>query len=587
MVFHANAQWLPGGFVGVDMFFVISGYIVSRLILSPERKFQWAGFYLGRIKRIVPAYLVMLLVVGLIAALLLVPQDFAFFKDSLGSALIFNSNHYFAGFGDYFAPSSDELPLLHTWSLAIEMQFYLVLPFLLVFLPRRALRYGLPVFVIAVLAWSDYAIAQQQSLYFSLLARSAEFGFGVWLALVQPSLRLSTRFTELAGICGAILLVLAFWFTPQTTFPGTWVLLPCVGTSLLLAARESRFNRLISWRIFGAIGAISYSLYLWHWPILAFMRYYTQQYELEASWLVFYGMAAFILAFLSYRYIETPFRSRQNTRRLIGAMLGLVALLGGLQAKGSVLNAGAVAALPEERTRYAQPQTICHGQVVQACIRGDQSKRPSVLVIGDSHAAQLNLAFDELGNRQGLAFKVVTGSSCVPIPEFDIARLPSWAQQACAEQIAYVQGQEQDVDVVVLAAMWQYQNESRLFMQALEDYLAYLKERDVRVVVLGQVPMLSSNVIRMHRFAQLGLPRQPVKVLSTGQSDKQISDLIAAYENARFVQAADFGLFSSPPIHAGEYIYMDSHHLNESGARLYAQELEKIFPTLIQSKEGK
>ncbi len=585
MVFHANGAWLPGGFIGVDMFFVISGFIVSRIILDRKGAFDWRGFYLGRLKRIVPAYLATLAVVALAAAVLLIPQDFGFFRSSLKSALIFNSNNYFAGFGDYFAPSSHELPLLHTWSLAIEMQFYLVLPLLLAWLPRAALRYGLPLFIAAVIAWTEYRMAQQASMYFSFVARSAEFGFGIWLAAMGPSFRLSGLTAEIASIGGAVLLALGLALTPEAAFPGVWVLLPCLGVLLIMAARDSGLNRLISCRWMVAVGAISYSLYLWHWPVLAFMRYYTQQYQLGVSWLAAYAVAAFALAALSYHYVETPFRRMKKGGKALGGISAAALVFAGLLAGGKALNAGVVEALPVERTRYADAEKICHGQVVGECLHGVAGNKPAVLVIGDSHAAQLNLAFDELGVVQNRAFQVVTGSSCVPIAGFDVERLPGWARKACADQIAYAQPLIASADVVVLAGMWQYQAESPAFMRALDDFLSGMHARDVRVIVLGQAPMLDSNVIRMHRFAELGLPRRQAHSVPTAGSDERVKKLVARYGNAAFVDVSGFGLFKTLPFHDGELIYMDSHHLNEAGARLYAQEFGKIFLGLTREKE--
>lgn len=128
LAYHMNSTWLPAGFVGVDVFFVISGFIITALLTEPGQKIHLAAFYLNRIKRIVPAYAVMLALVSVVSSMLFLTADFEFFHQSLKSAAIFASNLYFADFGSYFAPRAEELPLLHTWSLAIEMQFYLFFP---------------------------------------------------------------------------------------------------------------------------------------------------------------------------------------------------------------------------------------------------------------------------------------------------------------------------------------------------------------------------------------------------------------------------------------------------------------------------
>lgn len=585
MLFHANSAWLPAGFIGVDMFFVISGFIVSRLILDKEGRFDWRGFYIGRLRRIVPAYLFMLLIVALTAVFLLIPQDFKFFSNSLKSASVFISNHYFAGFGDYFAPNSYELPLLHTWSLAIEMQFYLILPLLLVWFPYAVLRYALPLFIAVVIAWSTYKISHQAPMYFSFLARSAEFGIGVWLAFISPILKLSRGGGLLASISGVVLLLLGLFIIPESTFPGAWALLPCLGTSLIIAARDASLNRVLSNRYMVGIGAISYSLYLWHWPILAFMRYYTQQYELSFFGFIVYVAAASVLAVFSYRYVETPFRKPGHAKRFLrgGSVLGVL-LLTGCLIQGKAMNK-TIGALPEELTQYADDKKICHGKIIAECIRGDLTQPPVALVIGDSHAAQLNLAFDEIGLRHGLAFQVVTGSSCVPIEGFDIERLPDWARKPCADQITYAKPLINSVNIVILAAMWQWQTQSAAFMQVLDHFMADMQKRGVKLIVLGQVPMLDSNVIRMQRFSELGLPLTQMRIISPEHSNRLLREIVSRYQNVEFVDVTNFDLLKYPPFYKNGVVYHDAHHLNEVGAREYGQEFDKIFLELTRLEE--
>nr|WP_302476414.1 acyltransferase [Pseudomonas asiatica] len=155
LAYHMNSTWLPAGFVGVDVFFVISGFIITALLTEPGQKIHLAAFYLNRIKRIVPAYAVMLALVSVVSSMLFLTADFEFFHQSLKSAAIFASNLYFADFGSYFAPRAEELPLLHTWSLAIEMQFYLFFPLLLLCLPRSWRLPGLSLLAVILFVWSS------------------------------------------------------------------------------------------------------------------------------------------------------------------------------------------------------------------------------------------------------------------------------------------------------------------------------------------------------------------------------------------------------------------------------------------------
>lgn len=193
MTFHLNPAWLPGGFVGVDIFLVISGFLISSILLHKKAKLDYQllptlnYFYTSRIKRIAPAYFSLLVLVSLVVAVLFLPADFATYRDGLKKAAYFNSNNYFANFGDYFAPANHEQPLLHTWSLAIEIQFYLLAPFIFLLLPKRLLNWVLPISILGLTAYAEYQLriaGNEQATYYSLMARLPAFFLGAWVALL-------------------------------------------------------------------------------------------------------------------------------------------------------------------------------------------------------------------------------------------------------------------------------------------------------------------------------------------------------------------------------------------------------------------
>lgn len=320
LVFHYNPNLLPGGFVGVDVFLVISGYLITTIVLKridSGHSFPniLKHFYLGRIKRIAPAYFALLGLVSIAAGVLFIPGDFAYYRESLDQALYFNSNNYFAGFGDYFAPGAEELPLLHTWSLAVEMQFYLLMPFVLLFFPRNWLKWLFPLLILLLSLAAEYQIRTQgdnQSTYYALYARVPEFLLGGWLALIPGSSRLSGKNAGLAtGLGLALILIAAFYITSGSVFPGLLALLPCVGAGLIIYAGQGWTARFLSLPILVWLGTISYSLYLWHWPVLAFLRYTTGSHELGLAMSVVYVLATLALACLSYYFVEEVFRSRR------------------------------------------------------------------------------------------------------------------------------------------------------------------------------------------------------------------------------------------------------------------------------------
>lgn len=573
MLFHFNAEWLPGGFVGVDIFFVISGFIITNLIFNDQKRFSWLDFYWGRIRRIVPAYLATLALTTTVAAIIFVPSDFGNYWQSLKSALLFASNWHFTNFGDYFAPSSSELPLLHMWSLAIEMQFYILLPFVLLFVPRHRLSkvclFGIFSGFFSVFYWA-HSHGADASWYFSLWVRVPEFLLGVYLASTGAQAK-SLRLSIVLGMVGIVLITMGFLVCQKENFFYGNVLLPCLGATLVIASRGAGMPWL-SGRHLVWLGGLSFSLYLWHWPVLAFMRYVLQEHSLTlANAVVFLGITGF-LSGISWRFIELPGRTMVLQRSQLSPRAGAVlvsALTPLLFAKQ--VNATFVAPLDVSLTRYADSDLICHGKIVGNCIRGHERIKPTTLVIGDSHAAELNLFFDEIGRSAGNSFKVVTASSCIPIKNFDVDRISDWARKDCQAQIGHVKQLLPEFKTVVVAGMWSYQLKSKAFVQAFNAFLTESRKNGQRIIVLAQLPMLSGNPVRSHRHGRFGIPPQLLKMSIVDSANEQLDKILKPYSNVDYKNFSDANLFVELPFYAGQLIYMDAHHLNEVGAVRYAQ----------------
>ncbi|WP_256249022.1 acyltransferase family protein [Pseudomonas sp. NBRC 111124] len=583
LAYHINNSWLQSGYVGVDVFFVISGFIITALLTEPGSKIHLPSFYVNRIKRIVPAYAIMLAVASVLSAILFLSTDFEFFRQSLKSAALFTSNQYFSSFGSYFAPRAEELPLLHTWSLAIEMQFYLFFPLVLLGLPRSWRLMVLSLLTAGLFLWSGIKVSggDHARAYFSLLTRMPEFLLGGVVALGLRHREMPVQISAVLGLLGVTLLTISFVMIDSTQFPGYWSILPCVGAALVIAARRGPVNRLLSSSVLVWVGGISYSLYLWHWPVLAFIRYYTGQYELSLGWLLAALIASFVLAWLSYRLIEQPARKLSGGRRLItrlalpGVGIGLMVLL------SIRLNPQIVLPVPQEQARYAAPELICHGQQVGECKRGQASAIPSVLVIGDSHAAQLNYFLDQAGSEHGVAYRVLTASSCVPISGFDVERLPDYAQQPCRSQIIAVKQALLTMDKVIIAGMWQYQMPSAAFVKALQAFLNDASAAHKQVVVLGQIPMFRTDVQRVRRFRELGLPASLAFNDEWRAANHQVAELTIGIPGVHYVDFSSSSFFADAPYEEGDLIYQDNHHLNEIGARRYGHfaggQLQQLF----------
>lgn len=472
--YHVNKEWLPGGFLGVDIFFVISGFLITGIVLLQlkNNSFSLKTFYITRLKRIVPAYIALLVVVTIAAAFLLIPRDFDSYWSSLKAAIHFNSNNFYANQHDYFAPAAHELPLLHLWSLAVEMQYYLLLPLLLLFIPNKFLKEA---FVLIAGGLTIYSARQlsaglHQEEYFSLFSRIPEFLIGGIFAAGDIGSRWKSTISNIAAVIGVALVVLSLWLiTEASQFPGLLALPPCIGVALVIAAQNSLVNRLLSHNILVWIGALSYSLYLWHWPILAMLRYFGGDYVLPTPTLILFAALTTTLATLSYYVIERPFRNK-NISIILPASLAVVFISS--VSISSFVNSKLVTSLRVELTRYAPENEICHGMIVGDCIRGDHSAKDSILLLGDSHAAQLNFFADELGNHLHSKIKVITASSCVTIEGFDIDRLPQWARAPCEKQIRFTKSNIDAADSIIVAGMWQYQAASPVFLMALDRFIS-------------------------------------------------------------------------------------------------------------------
>ena len=583
-LFHINKKLLPGGFLGVDLFFVISGFIVTSIISNRLQKtsFSLKYFYLNRIKRIVPAYAVMLAITTCAMSILLIPSDFVFFKESLLHALIFKSNHYFSIFGDYFAPKAYELPLLHTWSLSVEMQFYLIFPLFFYFAPTKYIKFILTMLLLGcLLLW----LLRQENPenYFSLYLRIPEFILGSLTLLYQNKVAFINKSNWLSFLGIFLILIGLSFLNENIVYPNPLILIPCLGCSLIILTSKSKINEYIGNPILTWIGNLSYSIYLWHWPILVGAKYYYSQYELSLLTTLVLIVLILTISCFSYYCIEVPFRKRDGVTKTIyiykvHITLSIILLL----LISPYLNSNLIAPLPIEQTRYASADKICHGKIINNCDRGALFSKKQILVLGDSHAAQLNYFFDVVGSRNNFMAKIISGSSCITIPNFDVNRLPLYAQNSCVKQIKAASKYAKNFDKILLAGMWEYHVTSQEFVKALDDYLTENDKSGKSVIILAQIPMFDSNVSRIYRFQQLGLNVPAVLSDDWKKANNIIQRIASRHSSAQFINLTKSYFFEDIPFDEhGTLIYFDNNHLNEVGSREYGLAVSKYLSKFI------
>lgn len=436
IVFHIEKDWLPGGFLGVDIFFVISGFLMTAILLREMSggRFFLKTFYIRRIKRILPAFFAVLAATLAGGFFLFTKDDFFLLWKSALTALGFASNLYFARGKDYFDPAQEEKPLLHIWSLSVEEQFYFVFPILLLLVARKSLRVQFG-FLAALCALSLAASFMPSALdkYYLPHLRACEMLVGSLTAVrmryrQQRNPAVGKRYAAVGALFSAcILSACLFAYSEQTAyFPGPAALIPCLAVAALIYFNhyEHPLKKFFQWKITVAAGLISYSLYLWHWPILAFMRY------IGPDNLPPYSPAAAIvltLAFslISYHCIEKPFKKWKGS--FAQSVLWIYAL------PMLVLGAGSFFAMrlpfmaQYDRLGLTRSNTSCHNNTGKQCLWGDTEKQPELLVLGDSHADHYKTFFDAVGKKEKWSATMVSADACAYVEGYASRVFQNWA----------------------------------------------------------------------------------------------------------------------------------------------------------------
>jgi peptidoglycan/LPS O-acetylase OafA/YrhL len=425
--FHAWPQAFSGGFVGVDVFFVISGYLISGLVLKglTEEKFSFADFYVRRIKRIFPALMLVLATSAVLGWFIMWAPFYAQLGKHIVAAVIFVLNFVLWHEAGYFDTDAIYKPLLHLWSLSIEEQFYLVWPAVLLLAFRRAYNVAVVTLLIAVVSFSlnvALVITHPAATFFLPFTRVWELMLGSLLASLErlpgwvdavtaTKTRRVRLFREIAGSGGAAMIAIAFvMLSPRRAFPGWWALLPTLGTVLIIVAgMGAAFNRrVLAWQPMVFIGLISYPLYLWHWPLLSFARLtsFDDPPRWEREVLVYGGLVvtSFILAWLTYILLEHPIRSSRRTAWPAVALVAVALVIGGVGF--SIDRVGGLPSRAVDATGFLQsefdptfPDTFYDNVVSCEPVNGNSAiailcqsapaAEAKIAVIGDSHARAL------------------------------------------------------------------------------------------------------------------------------------------------------------------------------------------------------
>lgn len=634
LFFHAGLG-CPGGYVGVDVFFVLSGYLITPLILEEIEAgtFRLASFWERRIRRILPALcLVMLGTLGL-GWFLLLPTEFRDLGRSLVAQAGMASNVYFWLTSGYFDAAAESRPLLHLWSLAVEEQFYVLLPLALLVLSRFG-RIGTAAGLVAMLGIS-FALnlmgvgRYPSATYFLLSTRAWELLVGSLVCLLPAPKAKWRGFAEgtaaigLGGIIAA-----AFLFDRTTAFPGAAALLPCLGTAAVLWAGSRRgpeggergageigdsgdgratwIGRALAGPWLRPVGLISYSLYLWHWPLLVLARQWGFR-ELTVAERVACLMASVVLAWGSWILVERPIRSRRlmPDRRMVlaagGACMAMFLLAGGLLA----ISDGLLWRFPDRTQRYLEvtrnrmryfqvtPEDVLNERLVE--VGGDPNGPVHCLVWGDSHAAALFPALKDRADRTGMRCVSATYPSTTPLLGFTSLGPASLKDRSVPFNDAVVTyaGQRR-VPHVLIVAYWGKTSFAEgpvgglsRMQDCFAETVARLRRGGSRVWIMKQVPAYPIEIPQaLARLSVLGRDPDALRMPLQHHREQQAPyDRIIDAMTAHGATVLDPATWLSDETQRtvveaeGRVLYRDAHHLTPEGAMQLSPLFETIFPT--------
>lgn len=480
LLFHADVPWITGGYVGVDVFFVISGYLITSIIVGKvdAGTFSIVDFWERRVRRIIPALMVVALFTLIGSWLLFFPQDFKDFSESLIAISVFASNMLFWSEAGYFASPGEVKPLLHTWSLAIEEQFYLLFPLLMIGLAGKRSRWRLP--VLLGLSAASFAVSiswvksAPDSAFYLLPSRAWELAIGSMLVFLAspPQSRILREALCAAGLF--MILYACFSYDSSTRFPGAAALLPCIGTALLIAGqsqqRQTLSFHLLSLKPMVFVGLLSYSLYLWHWPIIVFAKYHADTHLQGASIAIVLGLS-FALAYCSYRWVETPVRQQRifATRRSVFTAAAVAfATTIGIGAYGHLSNGAPQRIDKNILTLYSGFNYInprrkecvnfenTNFDPERICKVGPATNEPAFLVFGDSHADALMPVIDAMAAQYGVAGLYGIYNGCPPL--LDVYRYDTSDQHNCNafNEHMLAELKSNNIKTVLLVGRWAF-----------------------------------------------------------------------------------------------------------------------------------
>ena len=613
-LFHYQFDFFSGGFVGVDVFFVISGYLITSIIYTQmiHEQFSFIQFFERRVRRLAPAMFLCCFFSGIVAYIFFLPLDFKEFGQSQTAAFSYMSNIYFWLTTGYFDLPAESKPLLHIWTLSVEEQFYIIWSIVLLVL----LRLTLPIrntflfflFFCSFIACVYLSYSSQSTAFYMIYTRFWEFLIGAALGLAffpEIKSRLGGNFIGFFGL--ACILYASFMFDKENIFPGYIALLPCIGTAMIIHAKNSLISKLLSSKFLVYIGKRSYGLYLYHWPIFVFFSYVFV--EMNALHTTMAILLSFVTCLLSYKYIEMPIRFSTILKGSLNAYIvffisSLLAMLIGIIIH---FNDGLKSRFSDavyETYKLSNPNHInrkCHMKkdvdTFEVCLLGDTSKKPSFILLGDSHADALSPGFFLAAKENNLSGFQYTAPGYSPFLGLwnagDKERIESLNNKLISL------AKKHEIRKIYLAGYWNYVAGNEFIdtngnaingLQAITLGIQNLHKAlpNVDIIVLTDVPAsryfgpevearsMISGVKHNQYILKADFLNERVGIVTAFQSLYNDSVILAVYDLG-IKLCGDDKCFSKQQ---GKFLYRDNDHLSEYGSL----ELKDILSTVFDDE---
>lgn len=623
--YHAGIETFSGGFVGVDIFFVISGYLISTIIIDEleQNKFSLVNFYERRARRILPAlYLIMFFCIP-VSWLFLLPNDMKDFSQSLVAVSFFASNILFLNENGYFDTLSELKPLIHTWSLAVEEQFYLIFPFFIMLSWRAGKHF---IFLILALIFTVSlslshlnAYDKPEAIFFLLHTRAWEFLIGVFAALYLSKfyqIKFGVILCEFSGLLGFSLILYSFFtYNKSIPYPGVNALVPTIGALMIIlfASPQTIVGKFLGNSALVSIGLASYSAYLWHQPLFAFFK--LTAFKDTKEFYILLILFTLILARLTFKFVETPFRNNTNLSRksifsfaILGSVFFIIFGIFGYRTNGydfrEHMKIYRDLSYDTSKLGFLQCNDYLSQQEPKLNYCMSASQTFNALLIGDSHAEDKFYGIHK--EVPSYNWKLIGNSSCPPLIGVKV-KSPHATEclQRLQKVFSYIDNKSSSIDIVVLSFAHMYPldeiyaadhfnqqlnpydtiivdlNDPTLgkvdaFYAGLKRTVNFLQSRNIQVIISIDIPELSNlpaeclkngvgcNFSKNNVLIRQAVMRTKISELASSFGNVLVFDSLNIFcqdlsDNCSFLSS-------------GRSLYRDSHHLSHFGSLMYGKE---------------